>query len=286
MNRLQIQWYPGHMAKGKRNLSEQLKLVDMVIEVLDARIPYSSANPDFNQLLGKKPRLVILNKADLADPGYTKEWIRHFKTLGIEALGIDSKSQRGTAQLVKIVAKFGESKISPKKTLLPRALRAIVVGIPNVGKSSLINSLVKKNMARTGDKPGVTKGRQWIRVLPNLELLDTPGLLWPKFESAQVGFNLAVTGAINDQVFDLTEVATKFLDLMKTDYPAKLFAKYNLTSIKEEKLELLKELGSKRGFLQYGGTVDLEKTALALLRDFRSGKLGRITLEKPLDIIK
>jgi ribosome biogenesis GTPase A len=280
---LQIQWYPGHMAKGKKLLLEQLKLVDIVIEVLDARIPISSANPDVHKLIGNKPRVVILNKEDLADPGCTKEWISWFKNRGIIAQGFDSTAHKGAVNLVKTVVNVSKSKMTRKKFLLPRATRAIVVGIPNVGKSTLINTLVRKKTAKTGNKPGVTKGKQWVRILSDLELLDTPGLLWPKFESLDVGFHLAVTGAIKDQVFDLVEVAIWLLNKLKTDYPNILSQKYKFFTLDQSSAELLELFGQKRGFLQAGGSTDLEKSALALLHDFRNGKLGRITLEKPLN---
>jgi ribosome biogenesis GTPase A len=281
VNDLQIQWYPGHMAKGKKILLEQLKLVDVVIEILDARIPYSSANPDFHQMVKNKPRIIILNKADLADPIQTKQWIKYFKTKGIKALGFDSKAQKGIEPLIKTIVSYAKSKMPPKKNFLPRPIRAMIVGIPNVGKSTFINSLVRKKITKTGNKPGVTKGKQWIRVLADLELLDTPGLLWPKFESKEVGFHLAVTGAISDLVFDLVEVSLRLLEELKINYPNILLEKYKFQGVDVAEIELLEELGQKRGFLQTGGLIDMEKTAIALLRDFRNGKLGKISLEKP-----
>ncbi|WP_227766680.1 ribosome biogenesis GTPase YlqF [Zhaonella formicivorans] len=279
---MQVQWYPGHMAKAKRMLAEQLKLIDLVIEVLDARIPRSSANPDLNNLIGAKPRLSVLNKADLADPKASREWISYFANLGIKALAVNSNRREGMADVVKAAELLAEDKLMQgrRKYLLKRPVRAIVVGIPNVGKSSLINGLVKKSSARTGDKPGITKGKQWIRVLTNLELLDTPGLLWPKFEEPEVGFHLAITGAISDQVYDLVEAAVKLLAVLKREYAAALIDRYKLTELKEDNHKLLEELGVRRGLLGPGGIVEVEKTALMLLQDFRQGKLGRITLEK------
>lgn len=279
---MQIQWYPGHMAKGKKLLLEQLKLVDTVIEVLDARIPTSSANPDLHKLIGNKPRIVILNKEDLADPGCTKEWINWFKNRGVTALAFDSTAHKGVVNLVNTVVEVSKNKVA-RKFLLPRAARAIVVGIPNVGKSTLINTLVRRKTAKTGNKPGVTKGKQWVRILPDLELLDTPGLLWPKFESPEVGFHLAATGAIKDQVFDLVEVAVWLLNKLKTDHPNILPQKYKFFSLDQSSADFLELFGQKRGLLQVGGSTDLEKSALALLNEFRNGKLGRITLEKPLN---
>ncbi len=279
---MQIQWYPGHMAKGKKLLTEQLRLVDIIIEVLDARIPLSSANPDFQHLVQRKPRIIILNKSDLADPALTKQWITYYNRKGEKAISFDSKTSRGTDQLIEVIVKYTKGKMSKMKLLLPRASRAMIVGIPNTGKSTLINSLAKRRMAKTGNKPGVTKGKQWIRIISDLELLDTPGLLWPKFESPEIGFCLAATGAISDLVFDLPGVASTLLNYLKTEYPHALLEKYKFISLADSAEDLLKQLGQQRGFLQIGGLIDLEKTATAFLRDFRQGKLGRITLEKPV----
>ena len=241
------------MAKGKKLLLEQLKLVDIVIEVLDARIPISSANPDVHKLIGNKPRVVILNKEDLADPGCTKEWISWFKNRGIIAQGFDSTAHKGAVNLVKTVVNVSKSKMTRKKFLLPRATRAIVVGIPNVGKSTLINTLVRKKTAKTGNKPGVTKGKQWVRILSDLELLDTPGLLWPKFESLMlVSFS---SYRCHDQVFDLVEVAI-YCNKLKPITPI-FFRKYKFFTL-DHHAELLELFSQKRGFLQAGGSTDSE----------------------------
>lgn len=279
---MQIQWYPGHMAKAKRLLKEQLKLVDLVIEVLDARIPRSSSNPELAKLVGAKPRIIVLNKEDLAEAEENIKWINYFKNNGILAVKMNSTNRKGVnvlSQAIKKAVSERQRKLVAKG-LLPRPARAMVVGIPNVGKSSLINNLVQKGSAKTGDKPGVTKGQQWIRLLSDLELLDTPGLLWPKFEDPQVGFHLALTGAISDQVFDVTEVAAQFLEFLRDSYPSVLSQRYKLEKLEGDNYYLLEQIGRKRGLLRAGEVVELEKTAFMLLQEFRQGRLGRITLEK------
>lgn len=279
---MQIQWYPGHMAKAKRLLKEQLKLVDLVIEVLDARIPRSSSNPEFANLVGKKPRIIVLNKEDLAEAEENIKWINYFQTNGFLAIKMNSTNRKGVDVLFQTIKKAvsERQKNLVAKGLLPRPTRAMVVGIPNVGKSSLINNLVQRGSAKTGKKPGVTKGQQWIRLLPDLELLDTPGLLWPKFEEPQVGFHLALIGAISDQVFDVTEVAVKFIEFLRNVYPSALIQRYKLERLEGDSYLLLEQIGRKRGLIGTGGTVEIDKAALTLLQDFRQGKLGRITLEK------
>ncbi|MDS1029928.1 ribosome biogenesis GTPase YlqF [Bacillota bacterium LX-D] len=279
---MQVQWYPGHMAKAKRMLKEQLKLVDIVIEVLDARIPISSGNPDLNTLIRGKPRLIVLNKSDLADSAENKKWIKYFADSGFKTVAVNSSLREGMDQLTKAASQLAEVKMQQitAKGLRPRPVRAMVIGVPNVGKSSLINALVRKTSTKTANKPGVTKGKQWVRVLPNLELLDTPGLLWPKFDSLQVGFNLAVTGAISDQVYDLVEAAMELLEFLKNYAAKNLMEKYKLKDLNLPNYDLLEEIGRKRGLLRAGGVVEIEKTALMLLQEFRQGKLGKLTLEK------
>lgn len=279
---MQIQWYPGHMAKAKRMLREQLKIVDMVIEVLDARIPLSSGNPDLQDLAAGKPRLLVLNKADLAEDKANKDWENYFKEKGYQAIFTASNSRTGIERVLNLAGKIAAEKQrqTKSKSLLPRPIRSVVVGIPNVGKSSLINALVKRKSTRTGNKPGVTKGKQWIRILPHLELLDTPGLLWPKFETVQQGLYLALTGAISDQVYDVIEAAGELLHIVKSEKPEALQARYKLENLAKENSILLEMIGTNYGFLRSGGSVDIEKTALHVIGDFRKGRLGRITLEK------
>lgn len=279
---MQIQWYPGHMAKAKRLLKEQLKLIDLVIEVLDARIPQSSSNPELAKLVGSKPRVIVLNKADLAEAEETNKWVNYFRAQNTLVVKMNSTSRKGINELFQAIKKAvsQRQKVWASKGLLSRPARAMVVGIPNVGKSSLINNLIQRGSAKTGNKPGVTKGQQWIRVLPNLELLDTPGLLWPKFEDPQVGFHLALTGAISDDVYDLTEAAVKFLTFLKEHHPQALQQRYKLAELFQDNYKLLEEIGRKRGLIRFQGVVEIEKAAYTLLHDFRQGKFGPITLEK------
>lgn len=280
---MDIQWYPGHMAKTKRLVKENLKLVDVVIEVLDARIPASSRNPDLGGIAGAKPRLVVLNKSDLADPALTRLWKDYFAGAGWPAVAVDSVSGRGIREVPGLVQQL----VAPKMASLvssgrrPRAARCMVLGIPNVGKSFFINKLVGRRVARTEDRPGVTRGRQWIRVAGNLDLMDTPGILWPKLDDPEVSFRLAVTGAIKEDVFDLNAVAGKLLKWLAENHPAAVRERYGLENLPEEPEELLKAAGAKRGFYMSGGTVDLLKSARNILKEFREGKLGRFTLDEP-----
>lgn len=289
-NQMNINWYPGHMAKTKRQITEDMKLVDVVIELLDARIPVSSQNPDIARLLNNKKRIIILNKSDLADPAETKKWIEHFKNKNIVALEVDSNQGKGINQVNQTIEKLMEEelRIQNEKGRIRKTIRVMIVGIPNVGKSSFINRISKKTTMVVGNKPGVTKQKQWIRIGSQIELLDTPGVLWPKFESEEVGLNLAYTGSIKDEVIDKVEIAynlTKFLD---KNYPQSLYEKYKIsqeeiTNIAEHPqytLELMNLIGRKRGALVSGGNVDEEKVANIILDDFRKGKIGKITLEK------
>ena len=277
-----INWFPGHMAKAQRMIREHLKLVDVVIELLDARIPSSSANPVIQDIIENKPRVIALNKADLAETDWTERWIHEFRQQGLQVVAIDSMTGKGTKTLISRVEQLANAKIAnlAAKGINPRAVRAMILGIPNVGKSSLINRLLGTATVRTADKPGVTRGKQWIKISRNLELLDTPGVLWPKFEDPEVGFKLAITGAINDEVYDMEKVMDKFLTLLQQHYPDRLIERYKLPdSLPEDSTELLNLIGSKRGCLRSGGIIDEEKARRIILNEFRSGKLGPFTLD-------
>ncbi|WP_031515359.1 ribosome biogenesis GTPase YlqF [Desulfofalx alkaliphila] len=278
-----IQWFPGHMAKAKRLVQENLKLVDVVIELVDARIPASSRNPMIDDILGNKPRLVILNKADLADEEVTGQWQRTMKGANSLALALDSVRGKGINQVTPMARALVAEKMKQIKAAgrRARAVRCMVVGIPNVGKSSFINRLSGRKSTKTGDMPGVTKGKQMIKINNDLELLDTPGILWPKFEDVEVAYKLAATGAIKEQVVNVEEVALYLLKIIVQTKPDKVLTRYKLKEIPEEMLTLLEEIGAKRGLLLRGGVTDTYKAAVLVLKEFREGKLGRISLEYP-----
>ncbi|PYI54214.1 ribosome biogenesis GTPase YlqF [Paenibacillus flagellatus] len=284
-----IQWFPGHMTRAKRQIQEKLKLIDIAIELLDARVPMSSRNPMIDDVLMNKPRLVLLNKADLADPDVTREWVAHFAEAGIEAVQIDSVSGEGVRSIPERAKHALRAKIEAqlRKGMNPRAVRALIVGIPNVGKSTLINRLAGRHVAATGDKPGVTKGQQWIKTGGDLELLDTPGILWPKFDDEQVGYRLAAIGSINDQILQVEDVAFHAIRYLSAAYPDRLMERYELDAVPANEAEphdivdVMERIGRKRGCLQSGGSVNLEKASMVVLRDLRGGKLGRISLERP-----
>jgi ribosome biogenesis GTPase A len=285
-----IQWFPGHMTKARRQIEEKLKLIDVVIELLDARIPMSSRNPMIDEILAGKRRLVVLNKVDLADPEVTEAWIRFFaEQKGLEALSVDSSSGRNVQLILPRCKALLQDKIEAqlRKGMNPRAIRALIVGIPNVGKSTLINRLAGRNIAATGDRPGVTKGQQWIKVGKEMELLDTPGILWPKFEDQIVGLRLAATGAIKEEILNVEDVAFYALKQLLVDYRPALEERYGLSCDNidldnpHEIVEIMEAIGRKRGCLVSGGAIDLEKASLVILRDLRSGKLGPISLERP-----
>ena len=280
-----VQWFPGHMTKARKIITENLKLVDAVIELLDARIPYSSANPMLQEIISGKPRVIALNKADLADPVITRKWVDYFTQQGIKAVSIDSMTGKGTKQLVQAVedmAREKTEKLLSKGVIKPRAARVMILGIPNVGKSSLINRLAGAVKAKAADKPGITRAKQWIRIGKNLELLDTPGILWPKFEDMTVGLKLAFTGAINDEAIDREQVVAVFLETMAKLYPERLRERYKLIDeLPEQPMELLEMVGRKRGCLVKGGAVDLDKAQRIVCTDFRSGKLGVVSLDVP-----
>lgn len=278
-----IQWFPGHMKKAQRLIEESLKLVDVVIELLDARIPASSANPMLAEIIKGKPRLIALNKSDLADAASTKRWLAYFRAQGIPAVAIDSVKGRGMKQLVAKAEELARPKTDRfvKAGGRPRAARCMILGIPNVGKSSLINRLAGAVKAKAADKPGVTRAKQWIKIGAALDLLDTPGILWPKFEDQTVGLKLAFTGAINDDIYDREQVTALLLSVMRRDYPERLQERFKFKGeMPEDGLALLETIGRKRGCLVKGGVVDLEKAQNIVLTEFRSGKLGLVTLDE------
>jgi ribosome biogenesis GTPase A len=286
---LTIQWFPGHMTRAKRQIEEKLKLIDVVFELLDARIPQSSRNPMIDEITGTKPRLILLNKADLADPDQTVEWSRYFRAQGHVTHAIDANAGTGVKELAGKAKELLQEKIQRQmdKGMKPRPIRALIVGIPNVGKSTLINRLAGRNIALTGDRPGVTKGQQWIRFGGELELLDTPGILWPRFDDPIAGFRLAATGAIKEEILHIDEVACFVLRILVERYGSVLADRYGLEGLPNElpdmqaAIDVLENIGKRRGCLASGGHVDFEKAATLLLRDLRSGKLGRMTLESP-----
>lgn len=279
---MNIQWYPGHMTKAKRQMQEDIKLIDLVIEVVDARLPISSKNPDIDTLSKGKARLILLNKSDLADERYNKQWAAYFEEKGFFVQEIDSKKGTGIKNINNIVKLACKEKIERDKRrgILNRPVRAMVVGIPNVGKSTFINSYAGKACAKTGNRPGVTKGKQWIKLSKTLELLDTPGILWPKFEDEQVGINLAVSGSINDDILNVSELALKFIEYLMDKYKDVLPKRYEI-EIKEDlkPLDILELIAKKRGCLIKGQEVDYDKASNIIIDDFRAGRLGRITLE-------
>jgi ribosome biogenesis GTPase A len=279
-----IQWFPGHMAKARREITEKLKMIDVVFELVDARIPLASRNPMIDEILAGKPRIVLLNKADLADPKMTSLWQSYFSEKGLPSLAINSQDGKGVKKIEPVAQELVKEKFDKmraKGIVKPRAVRALIVGIPNVGKSTIINRMAGKNIAVTGDKPGVTKKQQWIKAGKTLELLDTPGILWPKFEDQSIGLKLAVTGAIKETLFDFTEVVLFAVKYLNEHYQERLIERYKLSTLPEDTFELFEEIGKKRGCIMSGGEVDLEKTAEIVLRDLRSEKLGRISYETP-----
>lgn len=281
---MNIQWFPGHMMKTQRMMQDNIKLIDIVIEIVDARLPLSSRNPKIDEIVGDKPRLLLLNKADIADAAITAQWERYFSDNGVPVLVISST---GNKKLNFIFAKCREilaDKIARQRErgITNRAIKVIVVGVPNVGKSSLINKLSGRKSAITGDRPGVTKGKQWIRLENGIELLDTPGILWPKFEDDSVGKKLAFTGAIKDEIMDIEELACELLVFLRSHYPESLYERYRMTDVDGlEPYEMLTLLGKNRGFVVSGGEIDTERAAKILLDEFRGAKLGNISLEKP-----
>ena len=271
------------MAKTRRLITENLKLVDIVVELLDARIPHSSKNPDIDNIVNNKPRLAVFNKVDLADDKVTEEWIKYYKEKNINVVCINARDGKGTEKISTEINKILSEKINKyTEKGMNYNIKMMIVGIPNVGKSSLINKLAKKSSAKTGDKPGVTKGKQWVRIQKGLELLDTPGILWPKFEDPEVGKNLALTGAIKDEILDTLELSCMLLNYLKREYPDNLKERYKVEFDKDiPDYDLLLMIGKKRGFIISGGEIDDERTAKMLLDETRGLKLGKISFEKP-----
>lgn len=279
---MNVQWYPGHMTKAKRQMQEDLKLIDLIIELVDARIPLSSRNPDIDELGKNKARLILLNKSDLADERYNEQWSAYFQKKGFYVVKVNAKSGAGLKSIQGVIQEACKAKIERdrRRGIKNRPIRAMVVGIPNVGKSTFINSYAGKACAKTGNKPGVTKGKQWIRLNKTLELLDTPGILWPKFEDQEVGKRLAFIGSIKDEILNLEELSLELLDCIRTNYPGLLNTRYG---IEEEgtPVSLLEAVADKRKCLIRGQEIDYAKAAGIVMEEFRNGKIGRITLEFP-----
>ena len=281
-----IQWFPGHMTKTGRKIREQLPLVDAVAEVVDARIPISSRNPELSDMISGKPRIILLNKCDMADPKITEQWINEYKKQGITALPLNCKNGKGVKNFIAAAkALLNDTLLKYRqKGMVGKPLRIMVVGIPNVGKSSFINRIAGNLKAKVEDRPGVTRGNQWFRIDKELELLDTPGVLWPKFEDKTVGEHLAFTGAVKDNVIDVELLACRLCEYLKEEYPSLLAERYKTEPQNfADGYDLLCEIGKKRGMVMRGGVVDTERAAAAVLDEFRSGRLGRITIELPIE---
>ena len=279
---MQFQWYPGHMTKAKRQMQEDIKLIDLVIELVDARIPLSSRNPDIDELGKNKARLIIMNKSDLSDENQNKEWAAYFKKMGYYVVGLDARTKTGMKTVTNVVMEACKEKIERdrRRGILNRPVRAMVVGIPNVGKSTFINSYAGKACAKTGNKPGVTKGKQWIRLNKNLELLDTPGILWPKFEDQAVGLRLALIGSIKDEILNIDELALELINFLTENYQGILAERYDVDET-QKGTDILCEIATNRKCIGKGGELDYSKAAALVIDEFRSGCLGRITLERP-----
>ena len=273
-----INWYPGHMKKTRELIQENLKMVDLVVEVIDARIPCSSRNPIIDQLVGDKKRIIILNKSDLADAEENKAWSEFFKQEGNLVLAMNCMSGMGANQLIRLLEKIRDDK--NKDAARKKPLRMMIVGVPNVGKSSLINRLTGKKSAKTGNKPGVTRGKQWLNLGNDMQLLDTPGILWPKFEDPEVGLNLAFCGAIKDEILDIATLCLELIKVLQVRYPELLMERYKLTELGETALDTMELIAKKRGFILSGGRIDYERTGKTVIDEFRSATIGNITLEQ------
>ncbi len=276
-----IQWFPGHMAKARRQVTENLKLVDIIFELIDARLPMSSRNPMLDEVIHQKTRLLILNKADMADEAQTKKWLAYFQQQGQKAIAINSLDGKGLKQVTNAAKELLADKWARMKAkgLKSRAIRAMIVGIPNVGKSTLINRLAKKNVAKTGNTPGVTKSQQWIKVGKELELLDTPGILWPKFEDQEVGYKLALTGAIKDTITNMDDLAIYGLKFLSNHYPGRMEERYGISDLSEEIVETFDHIGKLRRVYISGGEIDYDQVAELIVRDIRGQQLGKLTFD-------
>lgn len=279
---MHFQWYPGHMTKAKRQMQEDIKLIDLVIELVDARIPLSSRNPDIDELGKNKARLILMNKADLASDEQTRRWSEYFRNKGFYVVKLDARSKAGMKAINDVIMEACKEKIERdrRRGIKNRPVRAMVVGIPNVGKSTFINTYAGKACAKTGNKPGVTKGKQWIRLNKNVELLDTPGILWPKFEDQQVGLRLALIGSIKDEILNIDELSLELIRIIQKNYPGILTARYEIEEEKDA-VEVLEQIARNRNCVQKGNELDYSKAALLVIDEFRSGRLGKITLEFP-----
>ena len=279
---MNYQWYPGHMTKAKRQMQEDIKLIDLIIELVDARIPLSSRNPDIDELGKNKYRLILMNKADLASKSRTQEWAEYFKEKGFFVVSLDARTKKSMKTISDVIMEACKEKIERdrKRGIKNRPVRAMVVGIPNVGKSTFINSFAGKACAKTGNKPGVTKGKQWIRLNKNVELLDTPGILWPKFEDQMVGLRLAMIGSIKDEILNVDELAVELIKFLREEYPGIIKERYEVEEDKDI-TDIIFGIANNRNCVLKGGEPDYSKACILLVDDFRSGKLGKITLEKP-----
>ncbi len=284
---MELQWFPGHMTKTRRMIGENLKLVDLVVEILDARFPMSSRNPEIDKIVGNRPRVLVLNKADMADDGMTKNWLSEFEKQGLVAIAVDSQSGKGFSALEPAVFNVMKEKIERDraKGIGKHSVKMMIVGIPNVGKSSFINRLSGRSATKTGDRPGITTTKQWIRIAGKYELLDTPGILWPKFEDPEAAKRIAFCGSIKDEIMDIEELACLLLTYLSNNYPEALCERYKLDEdvLQMEVYDVLEVIGKKRGCVVSGGNIDMFRAANLLMDDFRSAKIGRITLEAPKD---
>ena len=288
MEQVDIQWFPGHMAKTRRLMKENLPLVDVVVELTDSRVPFSSRNPEMKSLVGGKPRVVVLNKCDMADEAITQEWIEYYKANGIRALATDCRSGRGLNKLAPVVREVLKNELEKRarKGMEGKPIRMMIVGIPNVGKSSFINRIAGGKRAKVEDRPGVTRGKQWVTLDKGIDMLDMPGVLWPKFEDKTVGEHLAFTGAVKDDILDIETLAARLADVLNHEAHKQLCERYKLTDEETFEIEpfaLLELIGAKRGMKISGGEIDTERAAAMLLDEFRGARLGNITLEKPED---